>query len=114
MIDDDGYLYIKDRIKDMVISGGENIYPAEIESVIVGIPGVSEVAVIGMPDEKWGEIVCAIVVADQSKIDDLQIIEYCGARLARYKLPKKIIFAETIPRNPSGKVLKRVLREQYV
>lgn len=114
LIDDDGYLYIKDRIKDMVISGGENIYPAEIESVIVGIPGVSEVAVIGMPDEKWGEIVCAIVVADQSKIDDLQIIEYCGARLARYKLPKKIIFAETIPRNPSGKVLKRVLREQYV
>lgn len=83
--------------------------------VIVGsIPGVSEVAVIGMPDEKWGEIVCAIVVADQSKIDDLQIIEYCAARLARYKLPKKIIFAETIPRNPSGKVLKRVLREQYV
>ena len=114
LLDDDGYLYIKDRIKDMVISGGENIYPAEVESVIVGIPGVSEVAVIGMPDEKWGEIVCAIVVADQSKIDESQIVDYCSARLARYKLPKKIIFAEAIPRNPSGKVLKRVLREQYI
>ncbi|MBK9623186.1 MAG: long-chain fatty acid--CoA ligase [Rhodocyclaceae bacterium] len=114
IIDDDGYLYIKDRIKDMIISGGENIYPAEIESVIIGIPGVSEVAVIGLADEKWGEIACAIVVADQTKVDEQQIIEFCATRLARYKLPKKVIFAETIPRNPSGKILKRVLREQYV
>ena len=112
-IDDDGYLYIKDRMKDMIISGGENIYPAEIESVMIGIPGVTEVAVIGLSDEKWGEIACAIVVADQSEVSQQQIVEFCGARLARYKLPKKVIFADEIPRNPSGKILKRVLRDKY-
>jgi len=112
-IDDEGYLYIKDRLKDMIISGGENIYPAEIESVIIGIPGVSEVAVIGLTDEKWGEIACAIVVADQSEVSEQQIVEFCGTRLARYKLPKKVIFAEAIPHNPTGKILKRVLRDQY-
>ncbi len=112
-IDDEGYLYIKDRLKDMIISGGENIYPAEIESVIIGIPGVSEVAVIGLADEKWGEIACAIVVADQSEVSEQQIVDFCATRLARYKLPKKVIFAEAIPRNPTGKILKRVLRDQY-
>ena len=113
-IDDEGYLYIRDRMKDMIISGGENIYPAEVEGVMIGIPGVSEVAVIGLSDEKWGEIVCAIVVADQGGVSEEQIVEFCGGRLARYKLPKKVIFAEEIPRNPSGKVLKRVLREKYL
>lgn len=113
-IDDEGYLFIKDRIKDMIISGGENIYPAEIESVIIGIPGVGEVAVIGLPDEKWGEIACAIVVADQTKTNEAEIIAFCGERLARYKLPKKVTFVEAIPRNPSGKILKRVLRDQYI
>src|SRR4029077_20703459 len=83
-IDDEGYLYIKDRLKDMIISGGENIYPAEIESVIIGILAVSEVAVIGLTDEKWGEIACAIVVADQSEVSEQQIVEFCGTRLARY------------------------------
>jgi acyl-CoA synthetase (AMP-forming)/AMP-acid ligase II len=112
-IDDEGYLYIKDRLKDMIISGGENIYPAEIESVIIGIPGVSEVAVIGLADEKWGEIACAIVVADQSEVSEQHIVEFCGTRLARYKLPRKVIFTEAIPHNPTGKILKRVLREQY-
>ncbi|MGB9302976.1 MAG: long-chain fatty acid--CoA ligase [Mycobacterium sp.] len=112
-IDDEGYLYIKDRLKDMIISGGENIYPAEIESVIIGIPGVSEVAVIGLADEKWGEIACAIVVADQGQVSEPQIVEFCGTRLARYKLPKKVIFTGAIPRNPAGKILKRVLRDQY-
>jgi acyl-CoA synthetase (AMP-forming)/AMP-acid ligase II len=113
-IDKEGYLYIKDRLKDMIISGGENIYPAEIESVIIGIPGVSEVAVIGLPDEKWGEIACAIVVADQSEVSEQQIVEFCGARLARYKLPKKVMFVQEIPHNASGKILKRVLRENYL
>ena len=112
-IDDEGYLYIKDRLKDMIISGGENIYPAEIESVIIGIPGVSEVAVIGLADEKWGEIACAIVVADQSEVSEQHIVEFCGTRLARYKLPKRVIFTDAIPRNPTGKILKRALREQY-
>lgn len=113
-IDDEGYLYIRDRMKDMIISGGENIYPAEIESVVIGMPGVTEVAVIGLSDEKWGEVACAIVVADESTVSADQIVEFCGTRLARYKLPKKVIFAEAIPRNASGKVLKRVLREKYV
>ncbi|GJF08808.1 long-chain-fatty-acid--CoA ligase FadD13 [Mycolicibacterium cyprinidarum] len=112
-IDDEGYLYIKDRLKDMIISGGENVYPAEIESVIIGMPGVNEVAVIGLADDKWGEIACAIVVADQSEVSEQKIVEFCGTRLARYKMPKKVIFADVIPRNPTGKVLKRVLREQY-
>ncbi len=112
-IDDEGYLYIKDRLKDMIISGGENVYPAEIENVIIGIPGVNEVAVIGLADEKWGEIACAIVVADQSEVSEQQIVEFCGTRLARYKLPKRVIFADAIPRNPTGKILKRVLRDQY-
>jgi acyl-CoA synthetase (AMP-forming)/AMP-acid ligase II len=77
------------------------------------VVGVSEVAIIGLSDEKWGEIACAIIVADQSKVSEQQIVEFCGARLARYKLPKKVIFAEEIPRNPSGKILKRALREKY-
>ncbi|MFL0179281.1 acyl-CoA synthetase [Mycobacterium sp. SMC-15] len=112
-IDDEGYLYIKDRLKDMIISGGENIYPAEIENVVIGIPGVSEVAVIGLPDEKWGEIACAIVVGDQGALSEQDIIAECGTKLARYKMPKKVIFADAIPRNPTGKILKRVLREQF-
>lgn len=106
-IDDEGYLYIKDRLKDMIISGGENVYPAEIESVIIGVPGVSEVAVIGLPDEKWGEIAAAIVVADQNEVSEQQIVEYCGTRLARYKLPKKVIFAEAIPATRPARSSKR-------
>jgi acyl-CoA synthetase (AMP-forming)/AMP-acid ligase II len=72
------------------------------------------VAVIGLSDERWGEIACAIVVADRTAVSEQQIVEFCGTRLARYKLPKKVIFAEASPRNPSGKILKRVLRETYV
>ncbi len=112
-IDDEGFIFIKDRIKDMIISGGENIYPAEIENVILGHASVKEVAVIGLPDEKWGEIACAIIVADQAQAGAEQILAHCESRLARYKLPKKFIFVEAIPRNPAGKVLKRVLRDQY-
>ena len=97
----------------MIISGGENIYPAEIENVILGHASVKEVAVIGLPDEKWGEIACAIIVADQAQAGAEQILAHCESRLARYKLPKKFIFVEAIPRNPAGKVLKRVLRDQY-
>ena len=83
-------------------------------ATMICIPGVSEVAVIGLSDAKWGEIACAIVVADQREVSEQQIFEYCGTRLARYKLPKKVIFAEAIPRNPAGKILKQVLREKYV
>jgi len=112
-IDEEGFVYIKDRIKDMIISGGENIYPAEIENVIIAHPAVAEVAVIGLPDEKWGEVACAVVVADPGAVTAEQIVEHCGKKLSRFKLPKKVIFADAIPRNPGGKVLKRVLKEKY-
>ena len=113
-IDDEGFIFIKDRIKDMIISGGENIYPAEVENVILSHAAVTEVAVIGLPDEKWGETVCAIVVRNDDAVDEEAIMSCCEEKLSRYKLPRKVIFAETIPRNPSGKILKRVLREQFV
>ena len=112
-IDDEGFIFIKDRIKDMIISGGENIYPAEVENVILAHPAVTEVAVIGLPDEKWGETTCAIVVVNDDQVDEEAIIACCEEKLSRYKLPRKVIFVETIPRNPSGKILKRVLRDQF-
>jgi len=111
-IDDEGFIFIKDRIKDMIISGGENIYPAEVENVILSHPAVTEVAVIGLPDEKWGETVCAIVVKGED-VDEQGIVDCCGEKLSRYKLPRKVVFVDSIPRNPSGKILKRVLRDQF-
>jgi len=112
-IDDEGFIFIKDRIKDMIISGGENIYPAEVENVILSHDAVTEVAVIGLPDEKWGETVCAIVVKSDEETDEEMIVSCCEEKLSRYKLPRKVIFVESIPRNPSGKILKRILREQF-
>jgi acyl-CoA synthetase (AMP-forming)/AMP-acid ligase II len=112
-IDEEGFIFIKDRIKDMIISGGENIYPAEVENVILAHAAVTEVAVIGLPDEKWGETTCAIVVTSDSNTDEQTIINHCEKNLSRYKLPRKVIFVESIPRNPAGKILKRVLREQF-
>jgi O-succinylbenzoate-CoA ligase len=112
-IDDEGFVYIKDRLKDMIISGGENIYPAELENVILGHPAVAEVAVIGLPDDKWGEIACAIVVGNTEEAGEEGIIAHCEERLSRFKLPKRVVFVDEIPRNPAGKVLKRVLRDQY-
>ena len=97
----------------MIISGGENIYPAEVENVILAHTAVTEVAVIGLPDEKWGETTCAIVVSSDSGVDEQAIIDHCEEKLSRYKLPRKVIFVESIPRNPSGKILKRVLRDQF-
>jgi acyl-CoA synthetase (AMP-forming)/AMP-acid ligase II len=112
-LDEEGFIFIKDRIKDMIISGGENIYPAEIENVIISHQAINEVAVIGLADEKWGEIACAIVVGDQTQVSEEEIIRHCAEKLSRYKLPKKVIFIDIIPRNPAGKILKRVLKEQY-
>ena len=113
-IDDEGFITIKDRIKDMIISGGENIYPAEVENVILAHPSVNEVAVIGLPDEKWGETTCAVIVLGEDEVDAEAIISFCDEKLSRYKLPRKVVFVEAIPRNPSGKILKRVLREQFI
>jgi acyl-CoA synthetase (AMP-forming)/AMP-acid ligase II len=112
--DGDGYLYIYDRVKDMIVSGGENIYPAEVESALFGHPDVADVAVIGVPDEQWGEAVKAIVVKKPgAEAGAAEIIAYARERIAGYKVPRSVDFAETLPRNPSGKILKRELRKPY-
>jgi acyl-CoA synthetase (AMP-forming)/AMP-acid ligase II len=113
-LDEDGYLYIHDRVKDMIISGAENIYPAEVESAIYGHPAVAEVAVIGVPDEKWGEAVKAVVVPKPGEtIDPADIIAFARTRIAAFKAPKSVDVVEAIPRNASGKILRRELREPY-
>ena len=112
--DPEGYLYIHDRVKDMIVSGGENIYPAEVENAIFGHPGVADVAVIGVPDVKWGEAVKAIVVKKPGfEPSPDEVIAWARERIAGYKLPKSVDFTATIPRNPSGKVLRRELRKPY-
>jgi len=110
----DGYLFLHDRIKDMIISGGENIYPAEVENVLMQHPALADGAVIGVPDDTWGEAVKACVVLKPgAKASAGEIIEFMRTRIAHYKCPKSIDFLEAIPRNPTGKILKRVLREPY-
>lgn len=112
--DAEGYLYIHDRVKDMIVSGGENIYPAEVENAIMGHPGVADVAVIGVPDPRWGEAVKAIVVGKPGLAPDpAEIIAFARSRIAGYKLPKTVDFIEVLPRNPSGKVLRKDLRAPY-
>ena len=111
--DKEGFIYIQDRIKDMIISGGENVYPAEIENVILGRSGVTEVAVIGQPSEKWGESPFAIVVKNDGALTETDILDHCDGKLARFKLPKGAAFIDVIPRNANGKVLKRELRLQF-
>ena len=112
-MDEQGFVYIQDRIKDMIISGGENVYPAEIENVILSHPDVAEVAVIGQPSERWGESPFAIVVKKNDGVTEADILQFCDGKLARFKMPKGAAFIDTIPRNPSGKVLKRLLREDF-
>jgi fatty-acyl-CoA synthase len=112
--DSEGYLYIHDRVKDMIVSGGENIYPAEVENAIMGHPAVADVAVIGVPDPRWGEAVKAIVVKKPGlDPDPSDIISYARERIAGYKLPKSVDFTAALPRNPSGKVLRKDLRAPY-
>jgi acyl-CoA synthetase (AMP-forming)/AMP-acid ligase II len=111
-LDEDGYLYIHDRVKDMIISGGENIYPAEVENVLMGHPAVSDCAVIGVPDQRWGETPKAIVVLSED-VPDQDIIDYCRERLAHFKCPTSVERRDAIPRNPTGKILKRDLRAPY-
>lgn len=113
--DEEGFLYIVDRKKDMIISGGENIYPAEVESCLYGHPKIAEVAVIGLPDPKWGESPCAIVVPRAgAEVSAEEVVAFCQGKIARYKIPRSVIVsAAPLPRNPTGKILKRILREQY-
>jgi acyl-CoA synthetase (AMP-forming)/AMP-acid ligase II len=113
-LDADGYLYIQDRIKNMIVSGGENVYPAEVEAVLREFPGILDAAVIGIPDERWGEAVKAVVVlVPGAQADGAQIIQWARSRLAGYKLPKSIDFRAELPRNAAGKVLHRELREPF-
>ncbi|HET8995613.1 MAG TPA: long-chain-fatty-acid--CoA ligase [Acetobacteraceae bacterium] len=113
-VDADGDLFIHDRVKDMIVSGGENVYPAEVENAIDGHPDVAEVAVIGVPDERWGEAVKAIIVPKPGAPRDAgSIIAWARRRIGGFKVPKSVDFAEALPRNATGKVLRRMLRDQY-
>jgi len=112
--DEGGFYYIRDRIKDMIVSGGENIYPAELESVLAAHPAIADIAVIGVPDPQWGETVKAIVVRKPGQeLTAEELIEWSRPKLAGYKRPRSVDFIELIPRNPSGKILKRELRQPY-
>jgi long-chain acyl-CoA synthetase len=112
--DEDGYLFLTDRIKDMIVSGGENIYPIEVEEVLAQHPGVGDVAVIGVPDERWGETVMALVVpAPGTVVDAGELVAFAREKLAGYKLPRSVEFVAELPRSAAGKVLKRELRARY-
>jgi acyl-CoA synthetase (AMP-forming)/AMP-acid ligase II len=113
-LDEEGYLFIQDRIKDMIVTGAENVYPAEVESAIYSHPAVADVAVIGVPDPKWGEAVKAIVVLKPGAVADVEaIVAHARARIAGFKCPKSVDFIDVLPRNPSGKILRRQLREPF-
>lgn len=111
-LDADGYVYIEDRLKDMIITGGENVYGPEVESVLIEHPAVVDAAVIGVPDDFWGESVKAIVVAD-GDVDAADVIEFCRRHLAGFKCPRTVDFVAELPRNASGKILKTQLREPF-
>ena len=113
-LDENGYLFLTDRIKDMIVSGGENVYSVEVEEALAQHPDVAEVAVIAVPDERWGEAVKALVVARSGSSPSAdELVEFARGQLAGYKLPRSIDFVDELPRTPSGKVLKRELRERY-
>jgi len=113
-MDEDGFLYIMDRKKDMIISGGENVYPAEIEDYLRNNPKVLDVGVIGYPHEKWGEAVLAVIVVKEGEeLTEAELLEWCKGKMGKFKIPKKVVFSDSIPRTPTGKILKRVLRDQY-
>lgn len=113
-MDADGYLYLVDRKQDLIISGGENVYPNDVEELLLAQPGVREAAVIGTPDDTWGERVTAVVVLEPgARVTEADLIEACAARLPAYMKPRQVVFKDSLPRNPVGKVLRRVLREPY-
>lgn len=114
VLDEEGYLYLLDRKKDMIISGGKNIYPAEVENVLHSHPAVSQVAVIGVPHETMGEVLLALIVPEQGQAPDAEgLAEFCSSRIAGYKIPRHVRLVGELPRNPAGKVLKTRLRELY-
>jgi len=113
--DEEGYLYLLDRRKDMYISGGENVYPAEVEDVIMGMPEVADCGVIGIADAKWGEVGLAVVVKKPGTDTTKEaVIDFCHGKLAGYKRPRQVVFADSLPRTLTGKILKKDLRAKYV
>jgi fatty-acyl-CoA synthase len=114
-VDDEGCIYVVDRYKDMYISGGENVYPAEVEQVLFALPEVADAAVIGVPDERWGECGLAVLVLRPgTSLDPEAVLAHCRTQLAKYKVPKSVVFIDALPRNVAGKVLKRELRARYI
>ncbi|MDZ7783330.1 MAG: o-succinylbenzoate--CoA ligase [Halioglobus sp.] len=111
--DEERFVTIADRKKDMIISGGENVYPAEVENVLLQHSSITDAAVIGQPSERWGESPLAVIVCGHEQLTEADVITHCEGKLARYKRPVAAVFVDVIPRNPSGKILKRLLREQF-
>jgi len=113
--DGDGYFYILDRLKDMIVTGGENVYSGEVEAVLYEHPAVREAAVFGIPDPQWGELVMACVVLKPGEVlSAIDLMAYCRRSLANYKIPRRVEFLDTeLPKTGSGKILKRILRERY-
>jgi long-chain acyl-CoA synthetase len=113
-VDEDGYLFLCDRVKDMIIVGGENVFPAEVENAIAGHPSVREAAVIGIPDDRWGEVVHAFVVLQpESAVTGRELAQFLRGKIAPFKLPRRFEFVDYIPRNATGKILHRQLRESF-
>jgi acyl-CoA synthetase (AMP-forming)/AMP-acid ligase II len=113
-MDEDGYVFIYDRVKDMIRTGGESVYPAEVENALSGHPAIADAAVIGVPDDTWGETVKALVVLKPGVPPDVaDIIAWARVRIANFKAPKSVDFVDLIPRNATGKILRRELREPY-
>jgi long-chain acyl-CoA synthetase len=113
-VDEDGYVYIHDRVKDMIVSGGENVYPAEVENVLMSHPAIADVAVIGVPHDRWGETAKAMVVRKPDvEVTEQEIIDFARERLAKFKCPTSVDWLDALPRNPSGKILKKDLRAPY-
>ncbi len=113
--DEEGFVYIVDRWKDMYISGGENVYPAEVENVLFEIPGVADAAIIGVPNERWGEVGLAVIVRKPDQpVAEADVIRHCLGKLAKFKVPQSVAFVDALPRNATGKVLKRDLRVRFV
>jgi fatty-acyl-CoA synthase len=108
--DPEGYIYVVDRIKNMFISGGENVYPAEVERVILQCEGVAEVCVVGVPHEKWGEVGRAFVVKKDPALDEAALLEFCQGKLAKFKIPKSVIFLPALPKNDTGKINRMELK----
>jgi long-chain acyl-CoA synthetase len=112
-LEEDGLLYLTDRVKDLIISGGENIYPAEVERVLRQHPDLTDVVAVGVPDKKWGEVVAVVVVPRPgAEVLPEQVTAWAGARLAGYKRPRHVVVVDDLPRNAAGKVLRRTLRDE--